>query len=101
MSERLPLTEVGGDEILARVTYQIILADYRQTPDLYDTPAERILILADEWFALGAIDLATDLRLAGIWCAHGSTLASWLGSRVLITTGRASRLMRAGRSRRR
>lgn len=97
MSDRLPLTEVSGDEILARVTYQIILADYRQTPDSYDTPAERILILADEWHAIGAIDIATDLRLAGIWCAHGSTLASWLASRVLIHTGRASKLMRLGR----
>jgi hypothetical protein len=97
MADRLPLTEVSGDEILARVTYQIILADYRLTPDSYDTPAERILILADEWHAFGAVDIATDLRLAGIWCAHGSTLAAWLASRVLISTGRASRLMRAGR----
>lgn len=101
MSDRLPLTEVSGDEVLARVTYQIILADYRQTPDSYDTPAERIFILADEWFAFGATDLAQDLRLAGIWCAHGSTLASWLASRVLISTGRASKLLRAGRGPRR
>lgn len=101
MTDRLPLTEVSGDEILARVTYQIILADYRQTPDSYDTPAERILILADEWHAFGAVDIATDLRLAGIWCAHGSTLASWLSSRVLIHTGRVSKLMRAGRGPRR
>jgi hypothetical protein len=101
MSDRLPLTEVGSEEILARVTYQIILADYRQTPDSYDSPAERIFILADEWHAFGAVDIATDLRLAGIWCAHGSTLASWLASRVLISTGRVSKLMRAGRSPRR
>jgi hypothetical protein len=101
MPDRLPLTEVSGDEILARVCYQIILADYRLTPDSYDTPTERILILADQWHAFGAIDIATDLRLAGIWCAHGSTLASWLQSRIIITQGRVSTLMRAGRSRRR
>jgi hypothetical protein len=101
MADRLPLTEVSGDEVLARVTYQIILADYRLTPDLYETPAERILQLADEWFKFGATDLAQDLRLAGIWCAHGSTLASWLQSRVLIASPRISTLMRAGRSRRR
>lgn len=101
MSDRLPLTEVSGDEILARVCYQLILADYRLTPDAYDTPAERILILADQWYAIGATDIATDLRLAGIWCAHGATLASWLSSRIVITSGRVSKLMRAGRSRRR
>lgn len=101
MSNRLPLTEVSGDEVLARVTYQIILADYRQTPDSYDSPSERIFLLADEWHVFGATDLAQDLRLAGIWCAHGATLASWLQSRVLIHTGRVSRLMRAGRTPRR
>lgn len=97
MQERLPLTEVSGEEIIARVAYQIILADYRQTPDLYDTPADRLFVLADEWFALDAISLATDLRLAGIWCAQGGAIASWLRSRVVITQGRASKLMRAGR----
>lgn len=101
MTERLPLTEVGGDEILARVCYQIIKADYRLTPDSYDSPAERIFILADDWYAFGAVDIATDLRLAGIWCAHGGTLAAWLSSRIIITSGRASKLMRVGRSRRR
>jgi len=99
MSDRLPLTEVSGDEILARVVYQLILADYRLTPDLYDFPAERIFVLADEWHALGATDIATDLRLAGIWCAQGGAVAQWLRTRIVITTGRASKLMRAGRGR--
>lgn len=101
MSDRLPLTEVGGDEILARIAYQLILADYRLTPNSYDEPAERILILAEEWFAFGATEIATELRLAGIWCAHGSTLANWLKSRVLIRTSRVSKLMRLGNERRR
>jgi len=101
MSERLPLTDVSGEEVIIRVTYQIILADYRQTPDSYDSPAERILILADDWFAFGAIDIAFHLRLAGVWCSTGATLASWLQRGVITTSGRASKLMRAGRSRRR
>ena len=101
MADRIPLAEASGEEILVRVTYQIILADYRKTPDSYDTPSERILILADEWFAFGATDLAFYLRMAGIWCASGDTLAAWLQKGIYLTSGRASKLMRAGRSRRR
>lgn len=101
MSNRLPLTEVSGEEIIARVTYQIIMADYRQTPDSYDTPSERILILADQWFAFGANDLAFYLRLAGVWCSTGATLASWLQKSIFLTSGRASKLMHATRRPRR
>ena len=101
MADRLPLTEVSGNEILVRVTYQIVLADYRLTPDSYDTPADRIFILADDWHAFGAIELAAQLRLAGIWCASGATLASWLQQGIFSTSGRASKLMRANGARRR
>jgi len=99
MSDRLPLTEVGGDEILARVTYQIILSDYRSNPENYDIPSLRLLELAHE-FHLEELDLiATDIRLAAIWCANGGTVATWLRARIIITTGRASRLRLAGRNR--
>jgi hypothetical protein len=98
MSDRLPLTEVGGEEILARVVFQIILGDYRQQPDSYDTPTIAILNLADEWFASGFTDVATDLRLAAIWCANGGTVATWLRSRIIFHAGRTGRLIRAGRS---
>jgi hypothetical protein len=101
MSDRLPLTEVSGEEILARVVYQIILADYHIAPENYDVPVLRLLELAHEYHQHDMDIIAADIRLVAIWCGNGGTVATWLRARIVITTGRASRLAQAGRARRR
>jgi len=101
MSDRLPLTEVGGDELLARVTYQIILGDYRDHPDEYEIPYIRLIVLAEEWSLAGIEPIATDLRLAAIWVGNGGTVATWLRARVVFHAGRATKLAHTGRARRR
>lgn len=101
MSDRLPLTEVGGDEILARVVYQIILHDYHSHPHLYDDPVHQLLDLALIWGACPLHTIPENLSLCAIWVANGGTVATWVRARIVFTTGRATRLLRAGRSRRR
>jgi hypothetical protein len=101
MSDRLPLQECGGDEILARIAFQLIRLDYASSPDAYDDPTARLLFLTDIYYQTGLTQIAADIRLAAIWCGNGGFLADWLRSRIVVTTGRASRLARAGRSRRR
>jgi hypothetical protein len=101
MNDLLPLTEVSGDEILARIAYRLIRLDYADHPDQYDEPTSAILTLAERIHALGLTQVAADLRLAGIWCAQGGTVAAWLRSRVVITTGRATKLRHLGRGPRR
>lgn len=101
MNDRLPLTDVGGDEIIARVVYQIILADYREFPDLYDTPTVRLLELATDWNAKQFDRIHEDITLVAIWVANGGTVATWLRARIVFTTSRASKLMHLGKSRRR
>jgi hypothetical protein len=99
MSDRIPLAEASGDEITARIAYQLIKLDYHQHPDDYEDATTCILILADHYHQIGCTLLAADIRLAGIWCAHGGTVAAWLRSRILINPGRASKLARLGRGR--
>lgn len=89
MPTRIPLAGASGDEILSRVTYQIILGDYELDPTRYDDPAQRLLELALEWHQSGLHTIAAQLDLCGIWCAHGGTIATWLKSRILFTTERA------------
>ena len=101
MSDRMPLTEVGGDEALARITYQLIILDYKSHPDAYELPVIRLLALADQYHQFGLTQLAADLRLAAIWCGNGGTVASWLRARIVIRAGRATKLRRLGRSRER
>lgn len=99
MSDRLPLTEVGGDELLARVTYQIILGDYHAHPEEYEIPYIRLIVLAEEWSLAGIEPIATDLRLAAIWVGNGGTVATWLRARIVFHSGRPTMIARAGRSR--
>jgi hypothetical protein len=101
MSDRLPLTEVSGEEVLARTVYQIILLDYARNQEQYENPATRLFDLALQWSNLGLKLIADELQLVAIWCAQGSTVRQWLSTRTLITTGRATRLAHTGRSRRR
>lgn len=101
MSDRFPLTEVGGDEIIARVVYQLILLDYHQNPASYDEPFPALLLLADYYHTAELALIAADIRLVAIWVASGGTVATWLRARVVFTCGRATRLARAGRNRRR
>lgn len=101
MTTRIPLAEASGDEILARIAYQLIKLDYHQHPDDYDEPTYPILVLAEHYHHIGLTQIAADLRLAGIWTAHGAPLAGWLASRLLINPARAAQLGRLGRSRRR
>lgn len=101
MKERLPLTEVGGEEILARVVYQIVMRDYRDNPDKYDLPPNRLFELAFQWRSAGIPLISNELDQLAVWCSHNGTVAAWLQSRVLIHVGRATMLARAGRSRRR
>jgi hypothetical protein len=98
MTDRLPLAEVSGDEILARVVYQIILFDYREHPDSYDIPVVRVLELADQFHAANMSIIAADLRLAAIWCGNGGTIATWLRARIVFRTQRFSRARHAGRN---
>jgi hypothetical protein len=101
MADRLPLTEVGGDEILARVTYQIILADYDRWPELYDTPTLRLLELATDWSAPEYSRIHEQITLAAIWVANGGTVATWLRARVVFTYRPASRQMHSSREQKR
>lgn len=101
MQQRLPLTEVGGEEILARVVYQIVMRDYRDNPDTYDHPPSRLFDLAFQWRQAAIPLIGNELELVAIWCAQGGTVAAWLNTRVLINPGRATMLARAGRPRRR
>jgi len=93
MNDRLPLTEVSGDEALARVTYQIIIADYHNHPDLYDDPTSRLLALTTDWQQSGFKLIADDLRLAAIWVGNGGTVATWLRARIVFHAGRTTRLI--------
>lgn len=99
MAERIPLAEASGDEILARVTYQLILLDYHNNPDAYDHPETRLFELAYQWRILDVAPISEQLELAAIWCAHGSRIADWLKARLSYTSGRATILARLGRSR--
>lgn len=99
MNDRLPLTEVSGDEILARVTFQIILHDYHLSPDKYDDPTGRLLELACEWDDDLLSWIHEQLTLCAIWVGNGGTVATWLRARIVITTGRATKLARIGRRR--
>lgn len=101
MSERLPLTEVSGDEVIARVAYQIILADYRENPLSYDDPVPALLDLAVKWDADDLSYLHEQLTLAALWVANGGTIATWLRARCFAHTSRASKLIRVGRGPRR
>ena len=99
MSDRLPLTEVGGDEIIARVTFQIILQDYHSRPEEYDSPVEALLHLAAAYHQANIPIIDEQLTLAAVWVGNGGTVATWLRARVIITTGRTTRLARVGRTR--
>lgn len=101
MADRLPLAEVSGEEVLARVVYQIVMRDYRDNPDKYDLPPNRLFELAFQWRSAGIPLISNELDLLAVWCGRGGTVASWLTSRVLINPGRAAMLARVGRSRRR
>jgi len=101
MRDRLPLTEVSGEEILARVVYQVIMGDYRDNPEQYDRPPQRLYDLAYQWRSAGLPLIGHEIELVAIWTAQGGTVATWLLSRVLIHVGRATMLARAGRPRRR
>jgi hypothetical protein len=101
MEERLPLTEVGGDEILARVTYQIIASYYRDYPDSFDNPTEAVLNLANTWYQSEIPIIAEQMTLVAIWLSNGGTIATWRRARIVFHAGRSTRLAQAGRSRRR
>lgn len=81
-----PLAEASSEEIIARVTYQIILADYRADPEAYDDPTSRVFALALEYQHAHVGVIAAQLDLVAIWCAHGGTIASWLTYRILPTS---------------
>lgn len=101
MSNHLPLTEVGGSEVIARTVYQIILMDYRENPQCYDNPTTRLLDLSLQWKTNGIFIIAEELGLVAIWCGQGSTVRAWLSSRCSMDAGRTTRLARAGSTRRR
>lgn len=101
MSDRLPLTEVSRDEALARITYQIIKADYEQWPELYDTPTIRLFELATDWDAPDYNLIHEQITLAALWVANGGTVATWLRARIVVTVGRAKILAATHRARRR
>lgn len=84
MVDRLPLADVSGDEAIARVTYQIIRADYDLFPELYETPVLRLFELASDWSAPEYHMLHENIALAAIWCANGGTIATWLRSRIVF-----------------
>jgi hypothetical protein len=99
LTTRIPLAEASGDEILARVTYQLILLDYHDNPDKYDHPEVRLFELAYQWRLIGLAPIHEQLELAAIWCSHGSRIADWLKSRIMVSSGRAPILARLGRTR--
>lgn len=101
MQERLPLTEVSGDEVLARVVYQLIVHYYHEYPDSFDNPTEALLNLAHSWYTSDITLIAEQLQLVALWVANGGTVATWLRARIFTTTGRATILARPGRARRR
>ena len=97
MVYQLPLTEATADEIVARTAYQIILADYRANPDCYDNPTTRLLDLALTWRSDGLHLIADAIADAGLFCASGSTIASWRMVRSGLSLKRIQALARAGR----
>lgn len=97
MTSFLPLTEVGGDEILARVTYQIILADYAINAEQYDRPADRLYELSLQWRISDILPIAEQLLSVAHYCAKGGKAREWLSTRIVIQTGRPSRLTRLSR----
>jgi hypothetical protein len=101
MTDRIPLAEASGGEIIARVTYQIILIDYHDNPNSYDYPPTRLYELAYQWRLAGLEPIADALLSCANWCAQGGHVATWLRTHTLVTAGRATILARAGRTRRR
>jgi hypothetical protein len=101
MAYRMPLAEASGDEILSRVTYQIIRGDYDLHPSAYDDPTAQLFTLAIDWHKSGIHMIAAQLDLAAIWCAHGGTVASWLQSRIIPANRTAPTAAPANRTPRR
>jgi hypothetical protein len=101
MTERIPLADASGQEIVARTVYQLILIDYRTNPEQYDRAPSRLFDLALQWRQAGLHLVADELSSVAVWCAQGGTVATWLRTRILVSTGRATILARAGRTRRR
>lgn len=101
MAYHLPLTEATADEIIARTTYQIVLADYKLNADCYDNATTRLLDLALQWRADGLLVIADALAEAALFCASGHTIASWRQLHTGLTLARVQNLARAGQTRRR
>lgn len=101
MPKDIPLSECSGQEILARVAYRIILADYHINPEQYDNAASRLFWLALVWKQAGLELLGATLHDAASQVASGSTIASWKAAS--LSYGRVSHLAvaRLDRSRRR
>jgi len=97
----LPLTEATADEIIARTTYQIVLADYRTNPLCYDRPTDRLLDLSLQWRAAGLDVIAEALQSVAIHCSAGNTIASWRTLHSGLTAHRLTVLSQVGRGRRR
>lgn len=99
MSDRLPLTEVGGDEALVRVIYQLILSDYQLHPTAYDEPAWALFSLSNDWNTSGFPLIGEQVNLAALWVANGGTVATWLRAHIIFRAGRAGRLSAVQRRR--
>jgi hypothetical protein len=99
--ERFPLTEATAEEIIARTTYHIVLADYRDNPLCYDNPTTRLLDLAFQWRASGLHIVADALQDVAVFVSAGNTIASWRTLRSGLSLQRSQALARAGKHSRR
>lgn len=101
MAANLPLTEATGTEIVVRTVYQIIVRDYKQNPEQYDHPAQRLFDLSYQWRQAGLDLIADSLMSASLAVANQSTIASWKSLALAAGDGRVTQLQALGRNRRR
>ena len=101
MQPALPLTDAFPDEIIARSTYRLIMADYSTNPHCYDNPVTRLLDLAIDWRSSGFEMIADAFSDAAIFVGAGNTIAAWRSHRSGNALRRELALSRLGRARRR
>lgn len=97
----VPLTEATAEEIIARTTYRLIMADYSLNPHCYDNPTTRLLDLALDWRSSGMDVIADSFTDAAIFIGSGNTIAAWRQHRSGQALRRELALARLGRARRR
>jgi len=84
---RVPLEHELYSAVLARVSYQLIVTDYRRNRARYEYPPAGILALSSDLFLAGFTVLSIWLDEAAWWVGRDVSVLDWRTRIILRTRG--------------